>query len=103
MPVTVLMRVKISDWERFRRAYEELFARPPAPGLIDAQLLRRDGDPDDVLLLQRWESHATMGSFTDEVGEDFNRAAGTEGAEWDDSVWDESGVATAYGRGLTRP
>ncbi|HLQ60596.1 MAG TPA: antibiotic biosynthesis monooxygenase [Candidatus Acidoferrales bacterium] len=102
MAVTVLMRIKVPDWERFRRAYEELFERPAAPGFIEAQLLRRDGDPDEVLLLQRWESHAAMGAFTDEIGEEFNRAAGTEGAEWDDSVWEASGVTTVRGPGGDR-
>ncbi len=90
MAVTVVMRVRVPEFGKFQAAYEELFRRPPARGFVSSRLLRRDGDPEEVLLLQQWESHEAFGAFTDKVGDQFNRDAGTEGAEWDDSVWVEA-------------
>jgi hypothetical protein len=40
-----------------------------------------------VCVLQEWDSHDAFHESSEEVGDEFNRRAGTEGLEWETHIW----------------
>ncbi len=93
MTVLVTMQVTVDNWDQFRSACEWMAGLGKPVGMHSSRVLRRDGDPNQVLLLQEWDSHEDFNSFGEKIGDEFNRRAGTEGVEWIDAVWAASDAA----------
>ena len=90
MAILVTMEVGPVDWEKFKAA-TEWAKQSPAQGMISSETYRAESDPSRVLVVERWESHDLMHKYQDQLGEEFNRRAGTEGLEWKDAVWQAAG------------
>ena len=86
MSVLITMQTGPVDWNKFKAAIEWARAKQ-ASGHISTRVYRAEGDPSTVLILDEWESHEAFHKYADEVGEEFNKRAGTEGVEWQDSSW----------------
>ena len=95
MSVLLTMQVGPVDWSKFKSASEWGYGQKPS-GLISGKVYRAEGDQSRVLVVEEWESHGAWHEFADEVGAEFNLRAGTEGAEWQDTIWVMSDAAT-YG------
>jgi hypothetical protein len=89
MAVLITMEVGPVDWGKFQAALQWM-AGQPTPGLRSARALRREDDPSMVLMLQEWDSHDAFHASSEQVGDEFNRRAGTEGMDWRTGVWGES-------------
>ena len=87
MSILVTMQVGPVDWTKFKAAMDHFAAERPA-GLHASRTYRQQGDASRVLLVEEWDSHDAMHAFQEKVGDEFNRMAGTEGMEWDVSLWD---------------
>jgi hypothetical protein len=87
--VLVQFRVKVPDVERFRRAGEQFAPIIADLGGRNHRAYVSEADPTEVCTLSEWDSHDAMMAATDRFGEDFNRAAGTEGLEWETRIWHE--------------
>ena len=46
-----------------------------------------ESDPNEVTLLEEWESHDQMHEASEKYGDQFNATAGTEGLEWETRIW----------------
>ena len=90
MAATVVIRLKVPDWERFIGAWTEAIDAHPAPRRQKSRVLRRETDPNEVLIVEEWESHDAWHEFGDEVGPEFTERSGTTGVEMDDTVWNEA-------------
>ena len=95
MSVLLTMQVGPVDWDKFKAAAEWGYGHNPS-GLISSKVYRAEDDPSTVLVVEEWDSHDAWHRFADEVGEEFNSRAGTEGANWQDTIWVQSD-ATTYG------
>ena len=93
MAVLVTMRVGPVDWAKFREASEWLDGED-STGLQSSEIYRSDGDPDTVLVVQKWDSHDAFHAVSDRVGPGFNERAGTEGLHWETGVWALSDAPT---------
>jgi hypothetical protein len=89
MAVVITMEVGPVDWAKFESALQWM-AGQPTPGLRSAKALRREDDPSMVLMLQEWDSHDAFHASSEQVGDEFNRRAGTDGMDWRTGVWGES-------------
>ena len=87
MSVLVQMRVRAPDVERFKKAYAEWEPRLGDFGGKTVGLYRDESDPNEVTLLEEWESHDQMHEASEKYGEQFNATAGTEGLEWETRIW----------------
>jgi quinol monooxygenase YgiN len=87
MSVLVTMRVGPVDAARFDAATAELGSRS-YPGFHNRRVVHSEGDPSTVLVLEEWDSHDAFHRATDEVGDEFNAKAGTEGLDWVTEIWD---------------
>jgi hypothetical protein len=86
MAIFVTMEVGPVDWSKFKSAID--WSTPFRPQeRLSAQVYRSDGDPSKVLVVERWLSHAAMHTFQDQYGDEFNKRAGTEGLDWNVTVW----------------
>ena len=86
MSVLVTMQVGPVDWDKFRSASEWLETQG-APGLHSRRVYRSESDPSTVFVTAEWESHDRFHDFSDRVGDEFNKRAGTEGANWETGAW----------------
>jgi len=86
MSVLVTMQVGPVDAAKFDAATKELEARS-YPGFRSRKVLHAEGHPEDVLVIEEWDSHDAFHAATEEVGDEFNSKAGTEGLEWRTGVW----------------
>lgn len=86
MAVLVTMRVGPVDWDRFRSAIEWANSKPQA-GLRSAKVYRGEGDPKTVFVVQTWDSHDAFHTSSDQLGDEFNNRAGTEGLDWETGIW----------------
>ena len=94
MAVIVTMQVGPVDWSRFQAALD--WGRDtPAPGRKSSNIYRSQGDPSQVLIVEEWDSHDAMHRYQDQVGDEFNRRAGTEGMNWQSGVWEQAGSLQA--------
>ena len=91
MSVLLTMQVGPVDWDKFKPAIEWAYSQKPS-GLEHGKIYRAESDQDTVLVMEMWESHDAWHKFAEEVGAEFNSRAGTEGANWQDTIWVESGV-----------
>lgn len=92
MTVLVQMIVKVPDYEKFKAAYEWMMSRAKPAGSYSYRLMRQVGDENNLTLLQEWDSHDRWMEVADEIGEEFNRRAGTEGLDWQTYIWHGSDV-----------
>ena len=88
MTVLVTMQVGPVDKATFMAADRALVARGMPPGMHSHRVYFREGDATSALVVQEWDSHNAFNEFSDKVGEDFNRDAGTEGLDWVTGVWE---------------
>lgn len=86
MSVLITMEVGPVDWQKFKSAIDWAAGRSPK-GHIGTKVYRSEDDPSKVLIVDEWESHDDFHRDSDEIGEEFNRRAGTEGLEWRDLSW----------------
>lgn len=89
MSVLLTMQVGPVDWNKFRAAAEWGYGQKP-PGFLAGNVYRAEGDQNTVLVLEEWESHDAWHKFAEEFGAEFNSRAGTEGADWQDTIWAQS-------------
>jgi quinol monooxygenase YgiN len=90
MSVLVSMRVKVNDWDAFKAANDWYVGLGKPAGLHWSKVYRQESDPNNVLLLEEWDDHDSFHKSSDEVGDEFNKRAKTEGLEWVTFVWTES-------------
>ncbi len=89
MAIVVTMQVGPVDWSKFKSGLASL-KDVPAAGRAYSRLYRGENDPNTVLIVEEWDSHASMHRYQDQVGEEFNRRAGTEGLDWQTGTWELS-------------
>jgi quinol monooxygenase YgiN len=91
--VVVWMTVTPRDWNAFKDtiawAVGEMSKDRPK-GLHSTQVYRNEKDPNLVLDLEEWDSHDIWMQFADQVGEEFNKRANTEGLDWETFIWHPS-------------
>jgi quinol monooxygenase YgiN len=87
MSVLVQMRVRAPDVDRFKRAYDEWLPRIGEMGGKSVGVYRAENDPNEVTLLEEWESHDAMHEASEKYGDEFNSTAGTEGLDWETRIW----------------
>jgi quinol monooxygenase YgiN len=80
------MRVKVKDFAGVKAAAVKYADTMKRIGCHWSKIYRAEKDPNDVLFLMEWESHAAFNASGDEFGEDFNALVNPAG-EWDDVVW----------------
>ena len=95
MSVLLTMQVSPEDWQKFKSGIEWAYSQNPS-GLISGKVYRAEQDKTRVLVVEEWESHDAWHEFAEQVGAEFNSRAGTEGADWQDTIWALSHAAT-YG------
>jgi len=88
--VVVWMTVSPPDWNAFKETVGWMHSLPRPKGLHSAHTYRREGNPDLVLELEEWDSHDIWMQSADEVGEEFNKRAKTEGLDWETFIWHPS-------------
>ena len=94
MSILVTMQVGPVDWNKFKAAMDRFMTEKPA-GLHSSRAYRQQGDASRVLVVEEWDSHDAMHAFQEKVGDEFNRLAGTEGMDWQVSLWDLAGEIKA--------
>jgi quinol monooxygenase YgiN len=87
MSVLIQMTVKVPDVAKVKSAYEWFASLGKPKGHISSRVFRLEGDTNTLCFLDEWESHDAFHASSEEVGEEFNRRAGTEGLDWVTSVW----------------
>lgn len=87
MSVIVHYEVSPPDAERFLTALKKFRPATEAAGGRIIATGRLEADPSRFVVLEEWDSHDTMHRASDELGDEFNREAGTEGLEWITKVW----------------
>lgn len=86
MALLVTMQVSPVDWGKFKAACEWA-ATKEQKGRRSERIFRAEGDPKSVLVVQEWDSHDAFHAASDELGDEFNRRAGTEGLDWITGTW----------------
>ncbi len=87
MSVLVQMRVRVDDVERFKAAYQQWLPRIGEYGARSVGLYSAENDPNEVTLLEEWQSHDHMHEASEKHGDEFNEAAGTVGKDWETRIW----------------
>jgi quinol monooxygenase YgiN len=93
MSVLVQMTVRPRDYGTFADAVAWMNGQGMPKGLHSSRVYRDEGDPGVVSVLQEWDSHDAFHESSEEIGDEFNRRAGTEGLEWETHIWADSGIA----------
>ena len=88
MAVLVEMSVKVDDPERFARAVDKNRAMMEQGGARNLLVCRSESDPNLMMMSAVWESHDQMHESSEKGGDMFNADAGTEGKDWETSVWE---------------
>jgi quinol monooxygenase YgiN len=87
MSVLVQMRVRVDDVDRFKSAYEQWLPQIGEMGGRSMGLYSAENDPNEVSLLEEWESHDHMHKASEKYGDQFNETAGTAGKDWETRIW----------------
>jgi hypothetical protein len=87
MSVLVQMRVRVDDVNRFKAAYQNWLPQMGDMGGRSMGLYFAESDPNEISMLEEWESHDQMHEASEKYGDEFNAAAGTEGLDWETRVW----------------
>lgn len=90
MSVLVQMTVRPPDWATFAAAVDWMNGQGTPKGLRSSRVYRDENDPATVCVLQEWDSHDAFHASSDEIGDEFNRRAGTEGLHWETHIWAEA-------------
>lgn len=90
----VWMTVQPRDWAAFRDTVGWVLSLDKPAGIHSAHTYRNEKDPSLVLDLEEWDSHDVWMQTADQVGEEFNERAKTEGLEWETFIWLPSGAPT---------
>lgn len=77
MSVLVQMRLRADNVDRFKAAYEQWLPQIGEMGGKSIGLYSAENDPNDVSLLEEWESHDHMLEASEKYGDQFNETAGT--------------------------
>lgn len=87
--MSVLMQYSVAapEPEQFIAAVKAFKSLTLGAGARSQRLYRNESDPSRFCLLEEYASHDAAHKASDELGADFNRKAGTEGAEWETEVW----------------
>jgi quinol monooxygenase YgiN len=72
MSVLVQMRVRVDDVDRFKAAYEQWLPQIGEMGGKSIGLYTSENDPNEVSLLEEWESHDHMHEASEKYGDQFN-------------------------------
>ena len=88
MAILLTMQVGPVDWQKFEAAMDWSRGAATAKGRAYSRVYRAESDSSTVLIVEEWDSHDSMHSYQEQIGEEFNRRAGTEDAEWKDDVWE---------------
>jgi quinol monooxygenase YgiN len=88
--VVVWMTVSPPEWNAFRDTVGWVVDREKPKGLHSTQVYRNEKDHNLVLDLEEWDSHDIWMQFADQVGEEFNKRAKTEGLDWETFIWHPS-------------
>jgi quinol monooxygenase YgiN len=80
------MRVKVHDFGGTKQAAEMFAKHARKAGCHWAKIYQAENDPNEILWLMEWESHAAFHQSGQETGEEFNRLVNPAG-DWDDTVW----------------
>jgi len=86
MAVVVTMEVGPVDWAKFQAAMEWMNSQPEQ-GLASNKVYRSEANPNELLVVQEWDSHDSFHAMSEKYGDEFNRRAGTEGLDWRTGVW----------------
>lgn len=87
MSVLVQMTVRPPSIEQFGDAVAWMDSLGMPKGLHSSRVYRDENDPGLINVLQEWDSHDAFHASSDEMGDEFNRRAGTEGLEWETHIW----------------
>ena len=87
MSVLVQMRVRVDDVDRFKAAYEQWLPQIGEMGGSSVGVYTAENDPNEVSLLEEWESHDHMHVASEKYGDQFNETAGTAGKDWETRIW----------------
>ena len=88
----VWMTVRVRDWDAFKNTLGWVTSLDRPKGIHSGHTYRREGDPMLVLDLEEWDSHDIWMQFADQVGEEFNKRANTEGLDWETFIWLPAGT-----------
>jgi quinol monooxygenase YgiN len=87
MSVLVQMRVRVDDVDKFKAAYQEWLPMIGDHGGKSIGLYFAENDPNEVSLLEEWDSHDEMHEASEKYGDQFNETAGTVGKDWETRIW----------------
>jgi quinol monooxygenase YgiN len=93
MSVLVQMTVRPPSFETFADAVGWMGSQGTPKGLHSSRVYRDENDAGTVSVIQEWDSHDAFHASSEEIGDEFNRRAGTEGLEWETHIWADSGIA----------
>jgi quinol monooxygenase YgiN len=82
MSVLVTMRVKVRDYKAFRDTTNEFYKNGLSPGQHSSKVYQAEDDPNDLLIVEEWDSHDDFHKSSEEHGEEFQKKAKTEGLDW---------------------
>ena len=63
MAVTVLARLKVQDYDRWRRVFEEHAALRKTAGSLGTHIFRNSKDSGEVIVNFQWDSEENFGKF----------------------------------------
>lgn len=87
MSVLVQMQVRVDDVDRFKAAYEQSLPQIGEMGGKSMGLYSAENDPNEVSLLEEWESHDHMHEASEKYGDQLDETAGTAGKDWETQIW----------------
>lgn len=85
--VLVQFRVTVPDVERFKAAFERSVPLMEGEGARNQRLFASEANPSEVTMMAEWDSHDAMHAASEKFGDEFNAEAGTEGLDWETTVW----------------
>jgi quinol monooxygenase YgiN len=94
MTVLVQMTVRPPSVETFGDTVAWMDSQGTPKGLHSSRVYRDENDAGLVCVLQEWDSHDAFHASSEEIGDEFNRRAGTEGLEWETHIWTDAGMSS---------
>lgn len=87
MAILVTMQVGPVDRDKFLAADKWSESKGPFKGMLSHKVYFGEGDPKTALIVDEWESHDHFHAATEDLGDEYNKRAGTEGLDWTTGVW----------------
>jgi hypothetical protein len=91
MSVMVQFIVKVQDVDRFVAASEKYAPMMEEMGSRGGSVYEDENERGVMSTMSEWDSHDQMHAASEKLGDDFNREAGTEGADWTTHIWTKKG------------